>query len=140
MVVGIPIQAGRTSSLALSAELSADPRQMSKPLSNSLSMDCHAGRIDDPEKTLELDFAHAGVHMLVEKPITMTTAEEVERLAEVRRHLRNLWVLSRCQQLALHDCISRRGEACGGEHPPFLVSGTLIGSGKRMNLSDEDAV
>eukprot|EP00891_Asterochloris_glomerata_P005142 jgi/Astpho2/5142/Aster-06353 len=40
------------------------------------------GRIDDPEKTLELDFAHAGVHMLVEKPITMTTAEEVERLAE----------------------------------------------------------
>ena len=43
-----------------------------------------------------MDFADAGVHMLVEKPITMTTAEEVERLAEVRGHLKYLWVLSRC--------------------------------------------
>ena len=103
-------------------------------------MSWRAGRIDDPEKTLELDFAHAGVHMLVEKPITMTTAEEVERLAEVRWHLRHLWVLSRCQQLARHNDIRRQGEACGGEHTTPWVSGTLTGVGKRMTLSNEGAV
>ena len=65
--------------------------------------------------------------MLVEKPITMTTAEEVERLAEVRRHLRYLRVLSRCQQLALYNDISRKGKVCGGEHPPFLCLALRLG-------------
>ena len=34
---------------------------------------------------MELDFVRAGVHMLVEKPISMRPAEEVLRLGEVLR-------------------------------------------------------
>lgn len=33
---------------------------------------------------MEVDLAKAGMHLLVEKPISMRPAEEVERLAEVR--------------------------------------------------------
>ena len=71
--------------------------------------------------------------MLVEKPITMTTAEEVERLAEVRRHLRYLWVLSNVNETAPQNDNSTQGEACEGEHPTWLVSGT--GAGKVMTLA-----
>lgn len=32
---------------------------------------------------MEVDIAKAGLHMLIEKPISMRPAEEVERLAQV---------------------------------------------------------
>ena len=36
---------------------------------------------------MELDLANAGIHMLVEKPISMRPAEEVNRLAQVHTQL-----------------------------------------------------
>jgi hypothetical protein len=44
----------------------------------------HAGSLDVPSCAMEVDLAKAGMHLLVEKPISMRPAEEVERLAEVR--------------------------------------------------------
>ncbi|BDA44533.1 Uncharacterized protein UNK4.17 [Coccomyxa sp. Obi] len=41
------------------------------------------GSLDVPQYAMELDLAKAGMHMLVEKPISMRPAEEVERLAQV---------------------------------------------------------
>ena len=42
-----------------------------------------AGALDIPAKAMEVDCAKAAMHMLVEKPISMRPAEEVERLAQV---------------------------------------------------------
>jgi len=42
-----------------------------------------AGSLDIAAKAMEVDIAKAGLHMLVEKPISMRPAEEVERLAQV---------------------------------------------------------
>ncbi len=42
-----------------------------------------SGSLDVPQYAMELDLAKAGMHMLVEKPISMRPAEEVERLAQV---------------------------------------------------------
>ncbi|DBA89671.1 hypothetical protein WJX79_009585 [Trebouxia sp. C0005] len=41
------------------------------------------GSLDIAAKAMEVDIAKAGLHMLVEKPISMRPAEEVERLAQV---------------------------------------------------------
>ncbi|KAK9908431.1 hypothetical protein WJX75_007736 [Coccomyxa subellipsoidea] len=41
------------------------------------------GSLDVPSCAMEVDLAKAGMHLLVEKPISMRPAEEVERLAEV---------------------------------------------------------
>lgn len=43
----------------------------------------HAGSLDVPSAAMERDLAEAGLHMLIEKPISMRPAEEVERLAQV---------------------------------------------------------
>lgn len=42
-----------------------------------------AGSLDIAAKAMEVDIAKAGLHMLIEKPISMRPAEEVERLAQV---------------------------------------------------------
>ena len=42
------------------------------------------GSLDVPQLAVERDLANAGLHMLVEKPISMRPTEEVERLAQVR--------------------------------------------------------
>ena len=44
----------------------------------------YTGSLDVPSSAMELDLAKAGMHMLVEKPISMRPAEEVERLAQVK--------------------------------------------------------
>ena len=36
-----------------------------------------------PSSAMEMDLAKAGMHMLIEKPISMRPAEEVERLGKV---------------------------------------------------------
>ena len=36
-----------------------------------------------PSAAMEMDLAKAGMHMLIEKPISMRPAEEVERLGKV---------------------------------------------------------
>lgn len=41
------------------------------------------GSLDVPSFAMELDLARAGMHLLVEKPISMRPAEEVHRLAKV---------------------------------------------------------
>ena len=43
----------------------------------------YAGSLDVPSAAMELDLAQAGLHMLIEKPISMRPGEEVERLAQV---------------------------------------------------------
>ena len=43
----------------------------------------YAGSLDIAAKAMEVDIAKAGLHMLIEKPISMRPAEEVERLAQV---------------------------------------------------------
>ena len=48
---------------------------------------CLSGSLDVPEYAMELDLAKAGIHMLVEKPISMRPAEEVNRLAKVHTQL-----------------------------------------------------
>ncbi len=45
-----------------------------------------SGSLDLAAKSMEVDIAKAGLHMLVEKPISMRPAEEVERLAQVSHH------------------------------------------------------
>lgn len=54
----------------------------------------YAGSLDHPAKAMELDLAKAGLHMLIEKPISMQPAEEVQRLAQVisRRHALITWI------------------------------------------------
>ena len=47
---------------------------------------CILGSLDIAAKAMEVDIAKAGLHMLVEKPISMRPAEEVERLAQVSSH------------------------------------------------------
>ena len=42
-----------------------------------------AGSLDVPSSAMEMDLAKAGMHMLIEKPISMRPAEEVERLGKV---------------------------------------------------------
>ena len=42
-----------------------------------------AGSLDIAAKAMEVDIAKAGLHMLIEKPISMRPAEEVQRLAQV---------------------------------------------------------
>lgn len=42
-----------------------------------------AGSLDVPQFAMEKDLADAGLHMLIEKPISMRPAEEVGRLAKV---------------------------------------------------------
>ena len=49
----------------------------------SVSRKSAAGSLDIAAKAMEVDLAKAGLHMLVEKPISMRPAEEVERLAQV---------------------------------------------------------
>ena len=49
----------------------------------STHVNCIAGALDIPAKAMEVDCAKAAMHMLVEKPISMRPAEEVERLAQV---------------------------------------------------------
>ena len=46
-----------------------------------------AGSLDIPSKALEIDLAKAGLHMMIEKPISMRPVEEVERLAQARMPL-----------------------------------------------------
>ena len=41
------------------------------------------GSLDIAAKAMEVDIAKAGLHMLIEKPISMRPAEEVERLSQV---------------------------------------------------------
>ena len=41
------------------------------------------GSLDIAAKAMEVDIAKGGLHMLVEKPISMRPAEEVERLSQV---------------------------------------------------------
>lgn len=41
------------------------------------------GSLDVAARAMEVDCAKAAMHMLVEKPISMRPAEEVERLAQV---------------------------------------------------------
>lgn len=42
-----------------------------------------AGSVDIATKTIDIDLAKAGLHMMIEKPISMRPVEEVERLAQV---------------------------------------------------------
>ena len=42
-----------------------------------------SGSMDIAGKTMEIDLAKAGLHMMIEKPISMRPVEEVERLAQV---------------------------------------------------------
>lgn len=39
--------------------------------------------MDIAGKTMDIDLAKAGLHMMIEKPISMRPVEEVERLAQV---------------------------------------------------------
>ena len=39
-----------------------------------------------PSSAMELDLAKAGMHMLVEKPISMRPEEELQRLGKVCQH------------------------------------------------------
>ena len=41
------------------------------------------GSLDVPSSAMELDLAKAGMHMLIEKPISMRPEEEVHRLGKV---------------------------------------------------------
>ena len=50
---------------------------------HSKLMLCYAGSLDVPSSAMELDLAKAGMHMLIEKPISMRPEEEVGRLGKV---------------------------------------------------------
>lgn len=59
---------------------------MAKPctsLSSVSQITVCAGSLDIAARAMEVDIAKAGLHMLIEKPISMRPAEEVERLAQV---------------------------------------------------------
>ena len=43
---------------------------------------------------MEVDLAKAGLHMMIEKPISMRPVEEVERLAQVDKHLHHMVIAS----------------------------------------------
>lgn len=73
---------------------------------------------------MEVDIAKAGLHMLIEKPISMRPAEEVERLAQVSlcpmsgMHLRTDTML-----LGIQSC---SGLVCVYTHILYLLKHTSI--------------
>ena len=53
---------------------------------HALRLLLNTGSLDVPSSAMELDLAKAGMHMLVEKPISMRPEEEVQRLGKVCQH------------------------------------------------------
>lgn len=53
---------------------------------------------------MEVDIAKAGLHMLVEKPISMRPAEEVERLAQVNLFPSGMYLHTDTFLLGIQSC------------------------------------
>ena len=65
-----------------------------------------SGSVDIAAKTMDIELAKAGLHMMIEKPISMRPVEEVERLAQVilAKHTcqMSMCVQQQCQAGCIH--------------------------------------